>query len=89
MSRCPQCGAGLPAHARFCCVCGQPTSHPVAVKITCAEAARLLSKSARTLEGWRRNRRGPPFFKPKTGRLFYLLSDVLEWKSSGRVLTRG
>jgi len=57
------------------------------VKITCTEAARLIGVSPRTLEAWRRNRRGPEYFHPRPGRPFYLLSDIDRWLAGGRVET--
>jgi hypothetical protein len=54
-------------------------AEPRPVKITPTEAARLIGCSPRTLERWRRDRVGPPFFKPLIGRPFYLLSDLDAW----------
>jgi hypothetical protein len=47
----------------------------------------LIGVSPRTLEAWRRSRRGPPFFQPRPGRPFYLLSDVREWLDASRIKT--
>ena len=56
-------------------------------KLNCKQAAELIGVSPRTLERWRRERRGPEFFCPKPGRPFYLLSDVEAWQQAGRVRT--
>jgi len=63
-------------------------SNPVPYKkLTCAEAAELIGVSPRTLERWRRDRRGPLFFHRKPGRPFYLLSDIKDWDEKGKVQT--
>jgi transposase-like protein len=63
------------------------TTEPRAVKITCTEAARKIGVSPRTLEAWRRDRRGPAFFRPKPGRPFYLESDIDDWLAASKVRT--
>ncbi|MGE0466796.1 MAG: helix-turn-helix transcriptional regulator [Steroidobacteraceae bacterium] len=49
---------------------------PRAIRLSCREAAARLGVSERTLEAWRRERRGPQFFRPPLARPFYLESDI-------------
>ncbi len=60
---------------------------PVAVRLTCAEAAVYIGVSEYTLGRWRRELRGPLFFHPKPGRPFYLKSDIDDWIAASRVKT--
>jgi transposase len=58
------------------------------IRLSCAEAAKLIGVSPRTLERWRYERRGPKFLHPRPGRPFYLARDILKWMASGYVPTR-
>ncbi len=54
-------------------------SDPLAVRLSCAQAAALLRVPVRTLERWRSHRHGPKHFHPPGMRPFYLKSDVEDW----------
>lgn len=60
---------------------------PQAVRLTCQQAADLLQVPVRTLERWRLQGHGPPYFHPRGMRVFYLKSDVCDWLTNSRVET--
>ena len=62
-------------------------SDPLAVRLSCAEAAKLIGVPVRTLERWRCDRRGPKYFHPPGTRPFYLKSDVTDWLDAFPVAT--
>jgi hypothetical protein len=57
------------------------------IRLSCEAAAKLIGVSPRTLERWRRDRVGPPFFHPRPGRPFYTVGDVIRWIERGSVAT--
>lgn len=65
----------------------QSSPHFPEASLTGLEAARFLSISPRTLEQWRRKRRGPAYYK--VGRLVrYLLADLIQFQEANRIEPR-
>ena len=52
------------------------------------EAAEFLGLSVNTLNGWRRDREGPPYFKVGS-RVVYSVEDLRTWLASRRVVPVG
>ena len=48
------------------------------------EAAKILLCSERTLEAWRRNQRGPSYYKLE-GKILYAIEDVLTFIEKSKV----
>lgn len=48
------------------------------------EAAKILLCSERTLEAWRRDQRGPSYYKLE-GKILYALKDVLSFIEKSKV----
>ena len=53
--------------------------------LTTEEAAKRLKRSAKTLEYWRTAGLGPVFYRQQRG-VRYLLSEVLAWGTSCRIV---
>ena len=57
------------------------------VLLTTAELATMIHVTTRTLEDWRLDKKGPPYFKlgnGKTSRVVYPLKGVMEWLERSR-----
>lgn len=53
--------------------------------VTTKIAANILSRSPRTLENWRSQKKGPPYIK--CGGVLYRTADIDAWLEKGRVTT--
>lgn len=53
-------------------------THPHSLRLSTEEAAALLGRSPRTLEGWRLENKGPPYTKIE-GEVFYTRPAIIEW----------
>lgn len=63
-------------------------SSDIAVMLTPAEAAAILHVEPRTLEGWRRYRTGPRFFRYSGRCVRYRPEDLREWLEGHAIDTR-
>jgi hypothetical protein len=63
-------------------------STDIAGMLTPAEAAAILHVEPRTLEGWRRYRTGPRYFRYSGRCVRYRPEDLLEWLNGHAIDTR-
>ncbi len=64
------------------------SSTDIASMLTPAEAATILHVEPRTLEGWRRHRTGPRYFRYSGRCVRYRPEDLREWLDGNAIDTR-